>query len=133
MAPGGGGGIARHGLATPITVIAAPGAGFAVQVLGVSASFDYTAAYTVATGDDWRLFYSPGRESEAAASGTIETTGFLDATADIVQGTRGGVDGSDNPPNTAVVLHQTTLAAISGGNASNVVTVRVFYFIYETP
>lgn len=66
---------------TPKTLISAPGAGKAILFLGAVAFYDYgTVAYTsVGAGDDITLRYTNGA---GVVVGTLETTGFLDATAD---------------------------------------------------
>ena len=66
---------------TAKTLIAAPGAGIAIIPLSASLFLDYaTAAYAaIAAGDDLELRYTTGA---GGLLGTIETTGFLDQTAD---------------------------------------------------
>lgn len=66
---------------TAKTLITAPGAGIAIIPLSASLFLDYaTAAYAaIAAGDDLELRYTNGA---GGLLGTIETTGFLDQTAD---------------------------------------------------
>jgi hypothetical protein len=105
--------------AAPITVVAAPGAGFFTEVVGGHITFDYTAAYTE-TDDDLALKYTNG--SGVACSETIPGE-FLEATADaaqtIVPITALAV------ANAVVVIHNTGAEEFGGGNAANVVTVTV--------
>jgi hypothetical protein len=105
--------------AAPITVVAAPGAGFFTEVVGGHITFDYTAAYTE-TDDDLALKYTNG--SGVACSETIPGE-FLEATADaaqtIVPITALAV------ANAAIVIHNTGAEEFGGGNAANVVTVTV--------
>lgn len=70
--------------ATPITVLAAPGAGKAHIILGVVAHLDYnSAAYDgIAGGEDLTLKYT---DANGTALVKFETTGFLDQTSDQVR------------------------------------------------
>jgi hypothetical protein len=68
--------------ATPQALVAAPGEGFALQLLGGTVIYDYTAVFTE-TADNLVVRYTNG--SGAAASAVIETTGFLDQTADQIR------------------------------------------------
>lgn len=108
--------------ATPITLVAAPGAGKVLQFLGAQLFFDYTAAYTE-TSDDLAVKFTNG--SGAAASTTLDGTGFVTATADayaLMTPAQGLAT-----PNAALVLHNTGDGEFGGGNASNVVKVRTYY------
>jgi len=115
--------------ATPKTLVAAPGAGYVNQFLGGAAFLDYTAAYTE-SADNLAVKYTDG--SGAAVSQTIEATGFLDATADTMTSIQPKIDaivaksGCDNK---ALVLHNTGDGEYGGGNAANVVRVRLFYAV----
>lgn len=117
---------------TPITVVPAPGAGYYVDVITVDLIFNYTGAYTVGSGDDLRLYYA-SRTGGNAASASIETTGFLDATADRIISVA-GVPDNTNPPTTNVVvaLQGVSNTAFGGGNASNTLRVVVNYRIVTT-
>ena len=68
--------------ATPVTVIAAPGASVYTQFLGAYLFLDFgTAAYDgIAAGEDLALSYTDA--SGDTVSATIEATGFMDAAAD---------------------------------------------------
>ena len=68
--------------ATPQALVAAPGEGYALQLLGGTIIYDYTAVFTE-TADNLVVRYTNG--SGAAASAVIETTGFLDQTADQIR------------------------------------------------
>lgn len=67
--------------ATPKTLIAAPAAGKALVLVAAELWLDYaTTAYDgIASGEDLTIRYTNGSGTTLA---TIETTGFLDATAD---------------------------------------------------
>lgn len=66
---------------TPKTLIAAPGAGKAIALERGVFFLDYNSiAYaSVGAGDDLNIRYTDG---SGAVAGTVETTGFLDQTAD---------------------------------------------------
>jgi len=70
--------------ATPKEIVAAPGADRIVQFLEAQLILDWgTVAYTItAAGDDMVVRYTDG--TGAIVSANIETTGFLDQTADTV-------------------------------------------------
>jgi hypothetical protein len=67
--------------ATPQTLVAAPGAGKFLRLESLHLWLDYnSAAYAgIAAGEDLIVSYTDGSGEEVAR---IETTGFLDATAD---------------------------------------------------
>lgn len=67
--------------ATPITVVTGPAAGYAAVLVGVELMLDFaTTAYDgIAAGEDLVLKYTDASGDTVA---TVETTGFLDATAD---------------------------------------------------
>lgn len=120
--------------ATPITVLAAPGAGLAYVPLRMQVYKPAGTAYAgVAAGEDLVLKYT--NAAGAQCSGVIETTGFLDqATAQTrVVGMQGAVTttASDITPvdNAAVVLHLLTGEIITG---TSDLVVRVWYDIITT-
>ncbi len=67
--------------ATPKTLVAAPGAGKALVLVAAELWLDYaTTAYGgIAAGEDLAVKYT---DASGATLATVETTGFLDATAD---------------------------------------------------
>lgn len=107
---------------TPITLVAAPGAGKALIFLGAQLFFDYTAAYTESS-DDLGVKYTNG--SGVQVSATFDSTGFVTATAD----THGYVvpQSSLVTGNAPLVLHNLGDGNFGGGNAANVVKVRTFF------
>lgn len=113
--------------ATPKTLVAAPAAGKVLQFLGGMLFFDYTAAYTEST-DNMAVKYTDG--SGAAVSQTIESGGFVDATADTATCIQPKIDaiaaktGCDAQ---ALVLHNTGDGEFGGGNAANVIRFQVAY------
>jgi hypothetical protein len=109
--------------ATPITLVAAPGAGKANLFERVTIEFDYTGAYTEST-DNMAVKYTNG--SGVAVSDTIESTGFVDASADAVI-TAGAAASPLVTANAALVLHNTGDGEFGGGNAANVWRVTTWY------
>lgn len=118
--------------ATPIQLVAAPGAGYVLEFISATLLFDYTAAYTE-TADNMAVKYENG--SGAAASEDIEATGFVDATADTITFARKKLDGivaKTGAENKALVLHNIGDGEYGGGNASNAVRVKVAYRVHAT-
>jgi len=100
--------------ATPITVIAAPGAGKFITIDSVTAWYEYNAAaYAgIAAGEDWAFKYT--NASGAELTGQIETTGFLDQTADGIRRVGGLASVITPVANAVVVLHQLSAEIITG-------------------
>lgn len=120
--------------ATPIEVIAAPGAGLAVMPLRMQLFKPAGTAYAaVAAGEDLVLKYT--NAAGAQCSGVVEATGFLDqATAQTryvgMPGASGATAGDVTPvANAAVVLHLLTGEVTTGTSA---LIVRVWYDIITT-
>jgi hypothetical protein len=106
--------------ATPVTLVAAPGAGRALILERMQLWLDYnSAAYAgIAAGEDISIKYTDG--SGAAVAG-VEATGFLDATADAfrwVKGYNAASSVSDFTPtaNAALVIQMLT-GEITTGNS----------------
>jgi hypothetical protein len=109
--------------ATPITLVAAPGAGKANIFERVQIEFDRTGAYTE-SADNMAVKYTDG--SGVAVSDTIESTGFADASADAVI-TAGPAASPLVTTNAALVLHNTGDGEFGGGNAANSWRVTTWY------
>jgi hypothetical protein len=116
--------------ATPKQLVAAPGAGFVLEFLEGLITIDYTAAYTE-SADNLAVRYT---NTTGVIVSTIETTGFVDATAD------SAMSMVALPPttaplaiNAALVLHGTGDGEFGGGNAANVITVTTRYRITAVP
>lgn len=67
---------------TAKTLVAAPGAGYALEFLSAVFIFDYAAVFVVAGGDDLVVRFTNG--SGTIVSLTLETTGILDTAADAI-------------------------------------------------
>ncbi len=120
--------------ATPISVIAAPGAGIAIIPSRVAIYKPAGTAYAgVAAGEDLVLKYT--NAAGAQCSSVIEATGFLDqATAQTriahAPGSMTTVAGDYAPvANAAVVLHLLTGEIITGDSP---IYVRVWYDLIQT-
>ncbi len=114
--------------AAPKTLVAAPGAGFMIDFIDAIIAFDYTGAYTESTDNMAVLWGAAG----TACSEAIESTGLVDATADVllkVAPAANVVRAKAIADNKALVLHNTGDGEFGGGNAANVVRVRVCYRI----
>ena len=115
---------------TPVTVVPAPGAGYYVDVIGVTVIFNYTATYS--NGANMALFY--GTRQNALASASITASGLLTSvSADHMFRATGTTANSDIPvTNVAVVFGTLTGVNFTGGNAANSVRVVVNYRIVKT-
>ena len=118
--------------ATPITLVAAPGAGYYNEFIAATLFFDYTGAYTE-TADNMAIRYTDG--SGTIVSQAIEATGFVDATADTATNALPKIDAISAKTaceNKALVLHNTGDGEYGGGNAANAVRVKVAYRRWTT-
>jgi hypothetical protein len=120
--------------ATPITILAAQGAGIAIIPTRVAIYKPAGTAYGgIAVGEDLVLKYT--NAAGAQCSGVIETTGFLDqATAQtrvaFGPGATGATAGDYAPvANAAVVLHLLTAEIITG---TSDLYVQLWYDLMET-
>lgn len=119
--------------ATPVTLVATPGAGKALLFEGATLFLDYnSAAYAgIAAGEDLSIKYTDG---SGTAVGGCEATGFMDATADAtryVQAYRAASGVSDITPtaNAPLVLNMLTGEIITGNSP---LKCRVFYRVLNT-
>lgn len=89
--------------ATPKTLVAAPGAGKIIVVEDVQVFYDYnSAAYAgIAAGEDLEIRYTDGSGQLVA---TIETTGFLDLTADAYRHARPATTAAITPVANAALI-----------------------------
>jgi len=100
--------------ATPKTLIAAPGAGKANILVAAEFWLDYaTTAYAgIADGEDLAIKVS---DASGATLATVETTGFLDATADAFRYVEPTTTAARTPvANAPLVLHMLTGEIITG-------------------
>ena len=70
--------------ATPISLVAAPGAGLWLEFISATLSYNYTTtAFTVGADEDFIIRYDAGAGSDLTVS--IETAGFIDQTNDEIR------------------------------------------------
>jgi len=115
--------------ATPVSLVAAQGAGNAVMFFGAQLKLNYGSEVFTETADNFAIKYTDG--SGVAVSQTIENTGFIDQSADTLTNALPVADAivvATGAENQALVLHNTGDGEIAG-NASDdsTVTVRIFY------
>lgn len=120
--------------ATPISVIAAPGAGKAIKFMGAMLKLNYggTNAFTE-TDDNLAFRYTDG--SGVIVSQTVQTTGFIDQTADTMTNGEPVIDAivaAASAENQALVIHNIGDGEIAGNAANdNTVSLSVAYRIVE--
>ncbi len=117
---------------TPITLVAAPGAGYFLEFVSAELFFDRTAVYTE-SADNLAIKYTDG--SGQAASEDIEATGFLDAATDAIMPVKpvtSAVILKAAGENKALVLHNTGDGEYGGGNAANTLKCIVNYRTHAT-
>ena len=119
-------------LGTDITLVAAPGSNRAIVVHAIYMFFDVTTtAYTINAGAT-----SIGYASDGANIAVVTEAGFLDTVADA--GRWYQIGGAAATPaiitpvaNAAIVIRKAT-ADMTGGNAANTLSVRVYYSVVDT-
>lgn len=113
---------------TPLSLVAAPGAGKAVVPVMAQAFLDAgaTAYDGIASGEDLVLRYT---DASGAIALTIETTGFLDQASDQQRVVHGPATAYAPAANAALMLHMST-GNIATGNGT--LKVRVWYRILDT-
>lgn len=110
--------------ATPKTLVAAPGAGKALILVAAELWLDYgSAAYDgIAAGEDLTIKVS---DAAGATLATVETTGFLDATADAFRYVEPTTTAARTPvANAPLVLHLLTGEITTGDSP---LKLRVLY------
>ena len=113
--------------ATPITLVAAPGAGKVLEFLGATVIYDYAAAYTE-SADNAVIRFTDG--SGAIASTTLETTGLLDATSDQLRTLKPITTDITPVANSPLVFHNTGDG--EWGGTGSPVRFKVAYRVHAT-
>lgn len=108
-------------------LVAAPGAGYALEFLSATFIFDYGAVFTVAGGDDLAVRHTDG--SGTIVSLTLETTGLLDTAADAVKTMKPLATDVTITANAALVLDN--VGSNYGGTGSPC-RVKVAYRVHAT-
>jgi hypothetical protein len=115
--------------ATPITVIAAPGAGFVTIVDHVLFSMDYAGvAYVAGAGEDLVLKYTNGSGAEVCKP--VDGADFIDEAADVIAYSPGMIQTDDQglvlTANAAVVAHMLTGEVITG---TSDIVIHAYYYV----
>lgn len=118
--------------ATPITLVAAPGAGYFLQYLASTHLYDYGGtAYTIADpGDDMKIKYN--NSAGTAVAGVIAADGFIDQVVDMVSTAVGiiALDTAANLDNAKLVIHNVGGAEYADG--TGVLRIKVSYIVWPT-
>lgn len=113
--------------ATPVELVAAPGAGYLLEFISATFIYDYTAAFTE-SADNLVVRFTDG--SGAIASTTLETTGLLDATSDQIRTFKAISTDLTPVANAALVLHNTGDGEFGGTGSP--VRMKVAYRVHAT-
>lgn len=119
--------------ATPIEMVAAPGAGKKIHYLGSTLNGSFAAGAYTETADNLAFKMVDG--SGPKVSDDIEMTGFIDQAAKIHTTARAKADAiltDVQAVNTALVLHNLGDGEFGAGNAANSMRVTVAYRIVPT-
>jgi hypothetical protein len=118
--------------AAPVTLVAAPGAGKILQFVSAVLILDYTAPGFTETTDNLAVKYGDG--NGVAVSQTIECTGFIDQTADMVTNAVPKTDviaTKAQCENVPLVLHNTGDGEF-GGSGGSTLRVKVVYRVHNS-
>lgn len=118
--------------ATPVSLVAAPGAGKVLEFVSAVFLLDYTAPGFTETADNLAVKYENG--SGAAASQTVECTGFIDQTADTITvglAKNDAIVAKTGCENKALVLHNTGDGEF-GNSGGSTLRVKVAYRTHST-
>lgn len=117
--------------ATPITLVAAPGAGYLLEFVSAVLILDATATAYVETNDNLAIRYQNGTGPQA--SETIEMTGFIDQTTDrwiMAQPNASAALTKTATENQPLVLHNIGDSEFATG--TGVLRVRISYRVWRT-
>lgn len=117
--------------ATPVTILPAPGSGYAIQFLAALLYLPYNSiAYTIANPTDY-LNFRYANASGAIVSDNVNPTGFLDQKANTFTTARGKANqqvAASVAVNAPIVLHNSGAAEWTAGNSP--IQVRVSYTVH---
>ena len=120
--------------ATPRELVPAPGAGKYIEFLSAQLFLDYAGAAMTEDSDNLAVKFDSG--SGVAVSETIETTDFIDQTADTVTNAVNKKDtivAASASVNKKLVLHNTGTGEFgSSGTPTSVLRVKVAYRVHTT-
>jgi len=115
--------------ATPKTLVAAPGAGKVLEFISATAILDYNSAAYAGIGATEDLVIRFTDASGAIVSTTLETTGFLDQTADQLRTHKAIVTDLVPVANSPLVLHLLN-GEVTTGNSP--IRYKVAYRVHTT-
>lgn len=124
----------KNARATPVELVAAPGAGNAIMFMGAMLKLNYggTNVFTE-TADNFAIKYTNG--SGVAVSDTIENTGFIDQSADTITNAvpiKDAIVAAASAENQALVIHNTGDGEIAGNAGNdNTITLRIYYVVHS--
>lgn len=116
--------------ATPKTLVAAQGAGKAIQLLSAQLFLDYNSAGYTESSDNMAIRYTDG--SGVIVSQAIEATGFIDQTADTLTVALPKIDAiaaATGALNKALVLHNTGDGEYESGDSPLI--VKIAYIVHN--
>ena len=113
--------------ASPKTLVAAPGAGYCLDFVGAFMVYDYAAVFTE-TSDDLAIRFNNG--SGAIASTTLDTTGFIDQTADQIRTFKPITTDLTPVANAPLVLHNVGDGEFGGTGSP--CRIKVAYRVHAT-
>ena len=120
--------------ATPVQLVAAPGAGKFVEFVSAQLFLDYGGAGLTESSDNLAVKFDSG--SGVAVSETIEATGFIDQVADTITNAIAKKDvivAKTAAENKKLVLHNTGSGEFGdAGTSTSVLRVKVAYRIHAT-
>lgn len=114
--------------ATPYTLLAAPGAGKVIELLSGCLILDYGSVAYTESADNLAVKYTNG--SGAAASETVEMTGFIDQTADKIIKVE-AIKDTIMVANAALVLHNTGDSEFANSGDSPL-RAKISYVVHST-
>lgn len=114
--------------ATPYALVAAPGAGKVIELISGCLILDYNSVAYTESADNLAVKYTDG--SGAAASETVEMTGFIDATADKIIKVE-AIKDTLMVANAALVLHNTGDGEF-GNSGNSPLRAKICYAVHQT-
>jgi hypothetical protein len=120
--------------ATPITMVQAQGAGTVIEFLGAVLLLDYGS--NVFTESTANLSFKYNNGSGVAVSDTVESTGFIDQSADTATQAvpiKDAIVAKTGNENKAIVLHNIGAGEIAGNAANDsALRVKVLFSVHNT-
>lgn len=117
---------------TQIELVAAQGAGAAILFMGAHLKLNYGSNVFTEAGDNLSIKYTD--DSGVAVSETIETTGFINQSADTMTNAvpvKDAIVAAASAENQALVLDNLGSAIAGNAAGDNTVTVRTYYVVHS--